>query len=231
MRTLLIFAIAFLSFFASFAEDGVILRNGEETSGKLLMITDTYVSFKGKKNKLVDFKLEDVYCIKRDSREDIFYTRTGERKSMPKNEYQSGCDRIYLVDGEEIIGWGASISGQTLSYRTSKDKQRALSSNQDIPVERVFMVVYSDGSKDVLNKIDLRKPEPEKKEEPAKSEQQLQVIFHNVEKGETVKSIAAKYDVSIEDFRDWNDISSKISNTQRLPVGKQMVIYTKVAPK
>ncbi|MFZ4679911.1 MAG: LysM peptidoglycan-binding domain-containing protein [Flavobacterium sp.] len=67
-------------------------------------------------------------------------------------------------------------------------------------------------------------------EEPAKEstyKTELKITEHIVDRGETLGSIARKYDVSISDIKDWNKIEdSNIQLGVKLIVGKKYVVST-----
>lgn len=134
------------------AEDVVILRTGEHVYGKLRRMTVTTVSFESRKT-MFEYPLKDVYAVKSDSRGDIFYNMKGERISRPANNEGRGADRIYLIDGEEIIGWKTAISGKTVSYQDSRETKKNRPGVVEIPVEKVFMINYFDGTKEIVNDI------------------------------------------------------------------------------
>jgi membrane-bound lytic murein transglycosylase D len=47
------------------------------------------------------------------------------------------------------------------------------------------------------------------------------VVYHRIKKGESLKSIAAKYDISINELREWNNLSHST-----IYAGKKLKIYT-----
>jgi membrane-bound lytic murein transglycosylase D len=67
-------------------------------------------------------------------------------------------------------------------------------------------------------------------EEPAKEstyKTELKITEHIIDRGETLGSIARKYDVSISDIKDWNKIEdSNIQLGAKLIVGKKYVVST-----
>lgn len=205
------------------AEDVVILRTGEHVYGKLRKMTVTTVSFESRKT-MFEYPLKDVYAVKSDSRGDIFYNMKGERISRPANNEGRGADRIYLIDGEEIIGWKTAISGKTVSYQDSRETKKNRPRVVEIPVEKVFMINYFDGTKEIVNDITTM---IEEDSETKEKESPLKVVFHDVVRGESVVSVAEKYNVSVSDLREWNDLSPKIKDNVPLTPGRQFMIYVK----
>ena len=67
-------------------------------------------------------------------------------------------------------------------------------------------------------------------EEPAKEstyKTELKITEHIIDRGETLGSIARKYDVSISDIKDWNKIEdNNIQLGAKLVVGKKYVVLT-----
>ena len=94
-------------------------------------------------------------------------------------------------------------------------------------------VVYEDNDILVINKPAGQKTHPNLNEEDTNhgqskgngSEPQFVVVFHAVKKGETLEKIATHYQVTIEQVKEWNDLSSKLKPTAQLAVGTQLMIY------
>lgn len=67
----------------------------------------------------------------------------------------------------------------------------------------------------------------EKAETEKHEENELQVVFHRVIKGETLSSIAQKYDVAVTDIISWNDLPAKFKPTAKLQPDMQLMLYVK----
>jgi LysM repeat protein len=85
------------------------------------------------------------------------------------------------------------------------------------------MIRYKSGMVDIITPID--QPEPTPEPEATSAEPQLVVVFHEVKRGDTLEKVAKTYNVTVEDLRDWNDISQKTKSTGLLSVGMQLMIY------
>lgn len=60
------------------------------------------------------------------------------------------------------------------------------------------------------------------KEEPkVKEESKVKLVYHSVKKGENLSFISQKYNVSITEIKNWNDL-----NSDNIPVAKILKIYT-----
>ena len=67
--------------------------------------------------------------------------------------------------------------------------------------------------------------EKEETENEATNKAEIKIIEHIVEKGESIASIARKYDVSVSDIKDWNNIeNNSIHFGNKLVVGKKYII-------
>ena len=154
---------------------------------------------------------------------------TGENRILPKD-----ADVIYLVEGQEIPAYDLRIMEDRITYLPKKNKNKNVVPIAEVlPRSAVFMVKYTDGTTDVLTDITLKKelPQPVKEEstaQPTEEDEELEVVFHSVKKGETLSSIASRYNVAIDDIIKWNDLPSTTKPTAKLRADMQLMIY--VAP-
>ncbi|MDE6410352.1 MAG: LysM peptidoglycan-binding domain-containing protein [Muribaculaceae bacterium] len=215
--------------FASNAEDLLITRTGDEYKGKLELLSDKEVNFIVKSGGLIGsrstqkvFPTNEVYMIKSDKRGYTFFNRKRERVILPAHSTGKKADLIYLTDGGEIPAWNISLKDGVINYQKSPKQVRALSNNDTIPVQDVFMIKYNDGSKDIFTDItaDL---ESEKKSAKG-GEKKLKVIFYKILRGETLESIARKYEIAVEDLREWNEFPTSVKNDTKLTPGEQIMI-------
>lgn len=58
-----------------------------------------------------------------------------------------------------------------------------------------------------------------------KQETQFIVVFHSVVKGENLKKLSSKYNVTSEQIIEWNDLPKRINQNNPLTVGMQLMIY------
>ncbi len=215
--------------FAVGAEDLLITRTGDEYKGKLELLSDKDVSFNVKSGGLIGsrsaqkvFPTGEVYMIKSDKRGYTFFNRKRERVILPSQPIGKKADLIYLADGGEVPAWNISLKDGVISYQKSPKQMRALSNNDAIPVQDVFMIKYNDGSKDIFTDITV---DLESEKNSAKAgEKKLKVIFYKILRGETLESIARKYDVGVEDLREWNEFPASVKNDSKLTPGDQIMI-------
>lgn len=217
------------------AEDLLLLRNGDEFRGKLDVVSDKEISFTVKSGSLFSNSSErrsvptsDVYMVKTDKRGTIFFDRQRERKMVETTKPDKSADLIYLVDGGEVQAWQISIANNVLSYQKDKKQLRAMSNVGAFPIEDVFMVKYSDGSKDIFTDISGGKTEKPNDLVTEQEEIKLKVVMYNVQRGETLGQIAGKFGVSVSDIVEWNDLSSKSTEQTKPVVGGQLMIQTRI---
>lgn len=86
----------------------------------------------------------------------------------------------------------------------------------------------------------VKKPEETKREKPKtqiqekRSEEEAQITYHIVKKGETLKGIAKLYGVSVDELKEWNNLKSeKLKPGQRLLIKRSEKVSkdTKKRPK
>lgn len=218
------------------ADDFLMLRNGEEYNGKLEVISDKEVSFSTKSGGLFSsnsqrnvFPTNDVYMIKTDKRGTIFFNRKHQRSVVPTVKIDKSADLIYLADGGELQGWQVVINNGILSYQKNPKQKRAMSNIGAIDLDEVFMIKYSDGSKDIFTDITVDKAEEEQAAVPVPvvEPEKIKVILYNTRAGETLGTVAEKYNVSVEDIIEWNDLPARYKSTTKLSSGMQLMIQTK----
>lgn len=226
------------------AEDKIIFRNGDLSSCKILSVDNDsievvlptaksvfgksiYVINKGTVGAKVSIK--DVYMVCYEKRGNIYFNKDGQRKSGEMQKLDKTADVIYLLSGAEIPAWDIRFEDNCVKFQKDKTKKKAFSSLGSFPVEEVFMILYSDGSKDVLN--DFKEPELEPVVvEPVKEEPKeiIKVIYHKVKRGETLAEVSEKYGVSPDEIIEWNELSNKFKPSSRLPIDRDIIIYQKL---
>lgn len=230
---LLVIIVALLTGIAAMAQDIVILRSGDELEGRVLQASQSTVTIETKKGGLfskelakTSLKPSDIYMIKYKERGNLYFKEDGKRVSGEKQKLDRTADIVYLCDGKEIQAWDLSLNPENITFRTTKDQKRAQSSVMTLSNSAVFMIKYSDGSRDVVNDITIN-PEPQQAasaETVTDPEPQIKVVFHTVKAGDTLASIAKEYGVRVEDIREWNEISTATKENTRLKAGVQYMI-------
>lgn len=234
MRKLI--SLILLASFAIMAHaDQLILRNGVIIEGKVNMVSDDGVylvpwvknKLLHKKGEMTIIPIEELYLIKYDKRGNVYINLDGTRKTGENQKIDKDADIIYLLEGSEIPAFGLRIDNNNIYFQKSKEKKKAMSEQVTIPTSEVFMVLYSDKSVDVFN--EYKAPEPEPLPEPLPEPKEvIKVLNHTVEVGETLSSLSKLYEVSIQEIREWNSISSKVTPNGRLKKGLVIQIYKKV---
>lgn len=214
--------------------DKIMLRDGSMIDAKIQQITQNSVKFKNETTgvKLDELPLSDIYLIKSNKRGNLFFTRDGRRKTGESIEIDPKAIAIYTIDYREIPAYSIEFDVDKIIYQTAKpDRKNPQPLRKIIPQSIVFMILYPDGTSDILN--DLTKEQtyvpqsaPEQ-EEKAQPQDDLKVVFHTVKQGDTVLSIANRYDISASDLREWNEISSRTKDTAPLKPGQQLMLYVR----
>lgn len=235
LRILILVLTVICSATSALAEDILLLRNGEEARGKLELVSDKEVAFSVKSGNFFSQQSErvvvpatDVYMIKTDKRGTIFFDREYKRKSTETQKHDKSADLIYLADGGEIPAWSISIANGVLSYQKDKKKVRAMSNIGAIRTEEVFMVKYSDGSKDLFTDISAGSDKNAKSAADSEENVKIKVVMYNVQTGENLGAIAQKFNVSVAEIKEWNDLPVKYNDISKPVAGTQLMIQTKI---
>jgi LysM repeat protein len=235
--TLLFFVIVVQSIAAVKIDraDEIILRNGTEMYVNIVQVDDVCVEYLPlSKNATVEsLELGNVYMMKFSKRGNVYITQDGKRRTGENQKLSKDADVIYLVSGMEIPAYEVQVNENKITYLVAPRKKKTM-----IPIAEilqpsdVFMIKYSDGTKDIINKIptlkeleEMQKPvevEPVK-EEPKQPE--MQVVFYNVKRGDTLMSIAKEYGVTTDELKEWNDLPSNLKPTAKLRADMQFMIY------
>lgn len=230
--SLFLFFICLLGFAA---DDLIILRNGDTIEGRVTKISDKEVSFEKASGKIHDKRINgdgivsstDVYMVRTKKRGTTFFTdrqRSIKETVMP----EKNADLIFLLKGEVVIGWQVQLENGILSYQKEKEQLRAMSNVGAFPINEVFMVMYSDGSKDVFNEITVGTSSQNKSDKNDSDQQsQIKVVFHNVKSGETLGAIANMYGVTVKKIIEWNELSSRYTTSSKLKSGTQLMLEVK----
>jgi len=240
-RFLSLCAFSFIFFLASAGSDHIILRDGREADVKLFQVTDQKVTYSlSQKNssERKEVPSSDVYMVYIEKQGNVYFDREGRRttgettKADPRK-----FDTIYLVEGGEIPAENIRISSDEVNFTVSKKHsgwsnlknffsgEKNVSAESSISKSKIFMIRYRSGMIDIITPIDLP-VEPKVAETPeVEQEPEFKVVFHSVETGETLTSIAEKYNVTPEQIIEWNDLPARRGNKVRLKADMQLMIY------
>ena len=227
-------ALVGLTSFESDAQDFVILANGEEIECKLNSVSDESIQIaitrrSGlKKHTMTEtYPLNEVYMIKGGKRGTTFIV-DGKRIIKPSSDIPKDANIIYLLEGGEIPAWNITLGANgVVSYK----KEKKTFEDQHLLASQIFMIKYADDSKDIFNSplaVAQKKEEAESKPEP-ESKPELKVVFHTVKKGETLAGIAKRYDVTVDDIKEWNELGGALSDQYRPKANTQLMIQAKMA--
>lgn len=217
--------------------DLIILRNGREFNVSIVQVNDQEVNYKesDKKNS-TEFTTPtaEIYMLKFAKRGNVYITNDGTRITGENQIIPRDADVIYLVSGKEIPAYDLRVMKDRISFLLKKNKNTKIIPIAEVfPRTDVFMIRYSDGTKDILTDITIRRHEREESVEQRKTtpveeaDEELQVVFHQVSKGETISSIAQKYNIAESDIISWNDLPAKFKSTAKLQPDMQLMLYVK----
>ena len=221
------------------AKDIIMLRNGLEKEVYVVQVGNdkiVYKASKGKKAIEQFLNLEDVYMIFYEKRGIVYITQDGKRvsedaeslKALGKKKVSSW---VYLVKGKIYPAYDLRISEDAIEFKrlSGKDFSSMIFNKND-----VFLIKYSDGTKDIITEFKPKEaPKPAiiktpevKPEEPVEDVQQ--VIFHNVKSGDTLAKLAKRYNVTVEEIKEWNELPAKLKPTARLQTDMQLMLYVDI---
>lgn len=236
-RTIVTSLLIIPIFCQAMALDHIIFRDGHELDVKLNQITNDKITFSNGGSRSVlpeEVPTGDVYMVYLEKQGNIYLTPdgkriTGETKRVDPKKF----DAIYLVSGGEIGAKNIRISEDAIQYCNAGNggilSNLLVSSGKDevytIPKSEVFMIRYKSGMVDIITSI---LPEPEEEQQQTEEEElqpQFIVLFYEVTKGDTLNSVAEKYNVSTDQIKEWNDLSPKTKVNTPLTTGMQLMIY------
>lgn len=216
--------------------DLVIFRDGSEKSVKVIQVADKRVTYlpQGKKDAQEMYAdPKDIYMIHFKERGNVYITPEGKRVTGENRKTDKEADIIYMVEGKEIQAYELQVLENVIVYKAEKPKKKQYVAPTTIGKEEVFMIKYKDGTKDMMTDLSAgskdggAEPVDEAAaEEPAKG-QELQVVFHNVKKNETLAIVSKRYGVAVADIIEWNDLPQKLRPSTRLQAGMQLMLYVK----
>lgn len=174
--SIIVFLLAFpLQLLAQ--NDLIILRDGSERKGKVVMVTNENTSYtEGSKKSSAQETVQNIsiYMIKYEKRGNVFFTEDGKRISGEGDgKVPVGASAIYLFKGKEIIAYNVSLVENKVQYYDSKKKG---SPQLSVPSDEVFLIRYSDGTKDLMNTFeDLKRREAEELAEKMRLEEEARL--------------------------------------------------------
>ncbi len=242
MKKIGIVLLLLISSLASMAQnDLVILRDGNELKVNIIQIDNDGISYnydkKSPSSQRIDLK--DIYMMHFDKRGNIYINSEGKRVTGENQKIGKGQDIIYLVSGKEIPCFEVQVFPNKVTYLLSKrGNTKVIPIAEVFALEEVFMIKYSDGIREIVTplskaqeKVKAPEPEPEPEPEIEDNEPKMQVVFHNVKRGETLEIIAERYDVTTSDIIEWNDLPKNLRPKARLRADMQLMLYVLPNPQ
>lgn len=220
------------------AKDVIMLRSGLEKEVYVIQVGNDKIVYKESKGKNATeefLNLEDVYMISYEKRGIVYITQDGKRVSEDAESMKAlkkkASSWVYLVKGKVYPAYNLKISQDEIEFKrlSGKDFSNMIFNKND-----VFLIKYSDGTKDIITEFKPKEaPKPAitktpevKPEEPVEDVQQ--VIFHNVKSGDTLAKLAKRYNVKVEELKEWNELPAKLKPTARLQTDMQLMIYVDI---
>ncbi len=137
--------------------DLIILRDGIVHENVKVLATTTDSTFYQQKvgKKMVETSIgnEMIYLIKYQKRGNVYFTLDREQfsgdvgSSMPND-----ATAIYLLEGRELWGYNLITSKDEVTFQTGKKKKSQMYS---IPKDSIFIILYPDGTRDVMNDFSI----------------------------------------------------------------------------
>ncbi len=234
-------AFFLISFLALAGSDHIIFRDGREADVKLYQVTDqkvTYTLSEKNGSERKEVPSSDLYMVYIEKQGNVYFDRKGQRTTGESARVDPRkFDTIYLVEGGEIPAENIRISSDDVHFSVSKKRsgrfslknlfsgEKNESQENCLSKDKIFMIRYRSGMIDIITPVDLP-VEPEVVEKPeVEPEPEFKVIFHAVEAGETLTSIAGKYNVTPEQIIEWNDLPARRGKKVRLKADMQLMIY------
>lgn len=216
--------------------DTILMRDGIEMNVTVQQLSDTKVMYRlNKKDDVKTIPTKDVYMIKFDKRGNVYITPDGKRVTGENQVLPRDADVVYLVKGREFPAYNLSVEESVVTFLLRKPSKKVIPVAEAYPRCEVFKIKYTDGTVDVITSFDDSDGLANNTSEPVVEtveeipEPEYQVVFHNVGRNENLKSIASRYDVSIDDIKSWNELSPKMKDNTPIKPGTQIMIYVKPA--
>ncbi len=215
------------------SHDHIIFRSGQECDVKLFQVNNEKIvfSYLGNEHERHAVSLKEVYMIYIEKQGNVYISPDGQRLSGEKVRVNpKKYNVIYLIKGSEIPANEIKINEDVISY-TYTDKGSVIGKanfwgrktvESTLNKADVFFIRYKSGMVDIINPLDSRR-EPQANDQTQKVE--YSIVYHKVAKGETIEMIASKYDVTIQNVIDRNELPATTTPTTRLKAGKELMIY------
>lgn len=171
--------------------DIILLRDGSERKVKIIMVKNESTIFSVDKSSAQEsFSNKDIYMIKYDKRGNVFFTEDGERVTgVGDGKIPTNATTIYLLKGQEIIGYNVEMDTIKVLYTTSKKRGKDLFS---VNKSDIFLIAYPDGTKEMLNDFEsIKRMREEALAEKRRQEEEARLaeLRRRYPKDATIKTI------------------------------------------
>lgn len=169
--------------------DLILLRNGSERKVKIVMVNNESTVFSsGESSSQESIPNTDIYMIKYDKRGNVFFTEEGERiTGTGDGRIPSNASAIYLLKGQEIIGFNVEMDTAKVYYTLSKKKGKDVLS---IDKSDIFLISYPDDTKEMLNDFEtIKRLKEEALAEKRRQAARLAELRSRYPKDATIKTI------------------------------------------
>lgn len=174
MRQIFILIMLVSCISAIFAQKDIIMkRDGSEMQVRVVQMNSKYVVYNleskhDKEDKQMDNS--EIYMIKFHKRGNVFFTEEGDRfNGEGDGKIPKKSTVVYLTKGQELVVFDLMMDTNKLSYKLSKDKDAPINYT---PKYQVFMIVYPDGTKDIITEFVQKKQDLPKVETPKEPKQE-----------------------------------------------------------
>ena len=136
--------------------DLILLRDGSDRKVKIVMVNSENTVFSSNESSSQEaIPNKDVYMIKYDKRGNVFFTEDGERITGDGDgKIPSNATAIYLLKGQEVIGYNVEMDTAKVFFTASKKKGKDVIS---IDKSEIFLISYPDKTKEMLNDFETIK--------------------------------------------------------------------------
>lgn len=189
---LLLLFLVFCPLLTCAQRDLIILRDGSERKVKIIMVKSDNTIFTADKKSSVQESLsnKDIYMIKYDKRGNVFFTENGGRMTgAGDGKIPSNATAIYLLKGEEIIGYNVEMDVDNVSFTATKKEDENL---KTIRKSDIFLIVYPDETRELLNDFaTIRRMREEALAEKKRQEEEARLaeLRSRYPKGATIKTV------------------------------------------
>lgn len=171
--------------------DLILLRDGSERKVNIIMVKNESTVFSVDESSTQEsISNKDIYMIKYEKRGNVFFAEDGERVTgAGDGKIPSNATTIYLLKGQEIIGYNVEMDTLKVLYTASKKRGKDLLS---VNKSDIFLIAYPDGTKEMLNDFEsIKRMREEALAEKRRQEEEARLaeLRNRYPKDATIKTI------------------------------------------